>query len=279
MSTFLDDLERELLAAHPRRGAARRRVAAGRALRAAPIALLLVGAATFVFAVGNDSASGPATKAPPAPAPEPVFTERDPTLPEKALAVLNGSGRPGLGHDVDSFLAALDRRADALGRFAGGVHPSTRVHYSPERREQGRRLAARLGVPAVSLQAGVRNASRAADFVLELGTDVHSAGLEPFYSVSGRRTPGVAGVLRLADSEVVAIRAGPLPAKGFYAVWFTGGGEKPVLLGFAPPPKRGVLEAADRTEASSVGRQIVVSVERTENPKAPTRTVLVADAP
>jgi LytR cell envelope-related transcriptional attenuator len=281
MTDFLSDLERELLAAHPRRGAARRRATAARVLRAAPAALVvaavLAGAIAFVLTVGRDAPrhSAPATPSPPVPVIEP------PALPTGSVAVLNGTTTPGLAAAVADFLSHRVRVA-MTGDDVRTDLWRTVVRYAPGHQAEAKRLATALDAPARPLTAAVRNAAEAADVVVEVGRDVRGSRDVALTSASDGRAVGIVQILdRDAGRDVVSIYA-RLRRTDFDTVWLVSGeGPHPRgrLLGFAGPPEGSdprVLETGFLADLR--GRRLVVSREGRERPgPRPREIVAVAD--
>ena len=214
MSTFLDDLERELLAAHPRRRAARRRATAGRALRAAPVALLLLVAGAFVVTVGGEDASRPVSDTPPR-------EDFAPDLPEEPVAVLNGSTRTGLARMVADALgvAGPGRPRDELGNAPPPQVRRTLVEYAPGHEDVALRMGNRLGAVVRPITPGVRAATGDAAVAVVAGSEirrVRSGTLRP----PGERgaAHGSAAIVDRGRDSRVSVDA-VVPAGGRYGVW------------------------------------------------------------
>ena len=278
MSTFLEGLERELHAAHGRRHSARRRAAAGRALRSLPAlaaaVLLVAGAVVFVAAVGREDGQvqrGASRPEGPALAPGPA------ALDDKRVAVLNATTQPGLGLAMATFLGIRSPEGvvgDSWRHNAG----RTTVRYAPGAEVTATRLASSLGVEARPIDADLRRAAGDAELVVEVGRDVRgSHAVELRDEVRG----GSAGTVSVLDRnglpDVVWLR-GPRPTGPADGVWLIGGrlGGPTRFLGFveADQPRLDVVFTAPDT----YGRRLVVSAERSTPPvgSKPRRVILSA---
>jgi hypothetical protein len=139
MSTdFFDDLERQLVAATPHRGARIRRARVRRAAAAASaIVVLLAGGAGIAAAVGSGDGTGPGPDRAPAgattaTATTPTTTTTLPATPEPfsyEVAILNGTTIPGLGRAVATRLMGQQIRAGVYGNASRQDATETRVYY------------------------------------------------------------------------------------------------------------------------------------------------------
>lgn len=248
MSDFLTNLEAQLVGAHPRRRAARRRKAAGRALREAPVALLVaavLGAAVaFVTQVGSgDPGTAPGTgiTSAPAVAAEPTFTAADPPLPADAVVVLNAGARPGLGRGVAEVIG-LGRAVAAVGTAPTGAR-TTVVAYTRGNGSVARRLANGLGVDIRLQVASESVAARKAGVAVLVGSEVLSAGIVPVRPVGAGLT-GQAGQITGIDGRLIKVST---TSEGRDAVIVQLEGERP--LGQLRPS----AETAGRLEATFFG--------------------------
>lgn len=208
MSDFLTDLERQLLAAHPRRRAARRRATAGRVLREAPVVLLVLavlgGAVAFVAQVGSgDPGTAPAT-APASPiTSEPTFAATDPPLAAESLVVLNASGRPGRGQAV-ADVVALRRPVATVGTAPALLRRSV-VAYTRGQGRAARRVANGLGLDLRLLRDGEPVAARRAGIVVLVGEDVLGAEVRTLRTPGGTVTGKVGQVQRAGEGRLVSV--------------------------------------------------------------------------
>jgi hypothetical protein len=287
MTDFLSDLERQLVAAHPRRRAARRRAAAGRALRAAPavvaVLAVLAGAGAFVLSVGGERE---AAERGAAPVREDVPTlgastgELDP-LPRGGLAILNGTTRPNLAAQMVGFLRPV-------GLVVGGNAPRqdlrrTRVRYAPGFRDAAMQIGAILDSRVSPLDAETRKAARAADLVVEVGSDVRGSRLAPLRPVEPGAEAGTVAVLDKAGPDdvlrITTVRYRRSPADG---VWIAdSAGRNPRFLGFTGGPSG--LRKLEITVSPGVelrGRRLILSREENRPDRigtSPRQPLFVAD--
>jgi LytR cell envelope-related transcriptional attenuator len=164
MTDFVDDLERELLAAARRRGTRRLRVPVRAPAIAVVVALVAVVAVGFAVRAGSD----PERPAPPAPA---VAPPSRPSQPQADVLVLNETRVEGLAGAIRDELYVRFRLDIAVD--TGDVHSrrDTVVRSGPGGAQLGRKVADALDAPLeVDSQLRPVNGLRAQVLVL-VGTD------------------------------------------------------------------------------------------------------------
>ncbi|HEX8121936.1 MAG TPA: LytR C-terminal domain-containing protein [Solirubrobacteraceae bacterium] len=267
MTDFLADLERELRAAHPRRGAARRRATAGRVLRAAPAALLLVavlaGATAFVLSVGHDERRSSAPATPPPPQIQPP----SPAPKDRRLVVLNGTTVPGLGRAVADFLSSRWGQATVTNAARQDVW-RTIVRFAPGHANDGKALAHSIEAQPSPMDRETRALAPGADLVVVVGRDVRGARIAYLRAAATREVVGTVAILeRNAGRSAFSIHA-KLRRTDFDAVWLVSGpGERPRgrLLGYVGGAK-GTSTLDTMFLADTRGRRIVISREGSGRP-------------
>lgn len=174
---FLDALERELRAAHPRRRAARRRAAADRVLQAAPAATgLLLVAGVGIALSGALEGEGPSSPVRPA-APPPPTTPGGAALQGVRVAVLNGTPSTGLARRVGDRLRAAGATLGTLANGPDPRTPQTLVLHRPGASGAASRVLAVVGLGRTgSLDAATRRLASEADVVVVAGADLVDAG-------------------------------------------------------------------------------------------------------
>jgi hypothetical protein len=228
MTNFLDELERELHDAHPRRKRAARRAAIESSARKAPAAIATVavlgGATAFVVSTGGDDRathSGAATTK--------TSTAGD------YIAVLNATGRRGADRPVREFIAPRHGRV-VDDEYLAESAPSTTVYYARGRRSAGRALAKELDVRFAPMTATKPSAVTGTPLAIEVGRDVTGGRTVPLKDAAGRQQ----GTLTTVDRNgrrFIEIQTGVRHDK-FDAVWLRGA-DRAKLLGFvATPVKR-----------------------------------------
>lgn len=280
MSTFLDDLERELLAAHPRRRSARRRATAGRIAATAPVVLVvlltLAGAGAFLLSVRGEDAARPVATS---PEPPPAAFAAD--LPAEGVAVLNGTTVAGLGGKVSDLIGAggPNRPRDEVGNAPTGEVTRTRVAFAEGHREAARRVAFRLGGIARPLDAKLRAAApEGAALVVVVGRDllrVRSGTLRP--PGEGGVARGNAGIVERSGPDVVSVDAFVTPAPN-YAIWLLTERGDATLVGFAADPVRAQrrLHGTREIRVPAGTRKLIVTREKNPQPRRPARALLEA---
>ena len=291
MSGFLDELERELLAAHPRRRRARARAAAGRAAGALALVAIVAVAALFVVSVGREGPGGgtasPAPSDAPGPAPAPLPStasttpaEPMPSLAPGSIAVLNGTPRPELGVGVANFIRP---RYDVgyVGEGARREGTRTVVFYAPGFKRAAELVAQDLGASLTTMDATARNTGRGADVVVEVGRDIRAAGAATLHAPRDTAPRGDLLTLRYADRTAVTMTP-ELSSGRRYAAWATRSGARPRFLGFLPEVRSGrktVVTFAIRRRAVRDRRLIVTRQRTARRPRSPGPTLLTADLP
>jgi hypothetical protein len=284
MSSFLTDLERDLVAAHPRRRAARRRAALGRTAHAAPVVVLLaavlLGAGTFLLAVGRDDEERAATPGPSPAAVPPTLRERDPADAGERVAVLNGTTKPGLGRAVRDFLEP-EIRIGTIANAPNARVARTTVAFarSARARARGFRVGSLLDAPARRLDARTREAAAGADVAVVVGRDLRGISTAPLIAVGGGRI-GTVDVLDRGSRGLMAVEASVRPARRgrAYGLWAAGPGERLRFLGFPTPQGGDRLSAFAAVRPPSQISEVVVSAESSRRPpgRTPANPVAVA---
>lgn len=280
MSTFLDDLERELLAAHPRRRSARRRATAGRIAATAPLVLVvlltLAGAGAFLLSVGGEDAARPGATSPEPPPPAGFAAD----LPMQGVAVLNGTAEAGLGRKVADLLGTggSARPRDTVENAPPPTVRRTRVEYADGHREAARRVAFRLRAIARPIDADLRAIAGDAAIVVVVGEDLRRVRSGTLRSpTEGGRARGIAGIVERDGNAVVSVDAAPSPGS-VYAIWMLTERGSATLVGFAAEPLRPQrrLHGTREMRIPSGVRKIIVTRETNPQPRRPARPVLEA---
>jgi hypothetical protein len=184
MTDFFADLERQLVAATPRRVA---RIRRARARRGAAVSIVLValvaGGAGLASAVSGDhDASTSAGTAPTAPAlTVPATPGASPALKSFTTAVLNGTTTPGLGRAVANALQNAGAKIGNVTNAPSQDRARTQVFYArrdciPAATQVARAIGLRGGLvlrPMTSAQRVIAGAT--ADVVVLVGSDQHRA--------------------------------------------------------------------------------------------------------
>ncbi|WP_205697181.1 LytR C-terminal domain-containing protein [Conexibacter sp. SYSU D00693] len=184
MNDFLDDLERELRDAHPRRRAARRRAAVGAAVRRAPAVVGVLAAVALGVALtgvlggdGEDEGAGvpAATSTTPAlTVPGGAVDVEDRTLLAGVrVAVLNETTTTGLARAVGERLEHHGADLRTVTSGPNQTRQRTAVVFREGHREAAARVARVLGVDRVSplRTTTAAIAGRDADVVVLAGAD------------------------------------------------------------------------------------------------------------
>ncbi len=279
MSDFLTDLEAQLVGAHPRRKAARRRATAGRVLREAPLALLLVlvlgGAVAFVTQVGSgDPGTVPADGTAPAPAAgsEPTFTVTDPPLPAGGLVVLNASDRPGVARSFASVVA-LRRAVAAVGTAPEPVGRSV-VAYRSGEGARARTVANGLGLDIRLLGDEESVAARRAGVAVLVGQDVLAAEVRTLRTPGGTITGRVGQIQRVGEGRLISVATRQADRTRVELRPCPGGQPRMCQIGvFGPGARDGFVSFGVRLEGRTVtlrrdGRQVASARLSTTEPRA-----------
>lgn len=254
MTDFLAELERELLAAHPKRRAARRKATAGRALRAAPVALIVTavvgGAGTFVVSTANEHENRVATPPPKAGAP---------ADPGRAwggeVAVLNTTTRAGIAGDVADFLLP-DHEVGTVTNASFRGHELSTVMYAPGHRDQARSIARTLDAELRELMPEVAEEGEGGDVVVLVAKDVRRVGTR---RLNGPDAAGSVSALRLRDGHVALRVEGAGLRSGTYTM-FLQSSRRTRSIGTAGKVGRdGVLRARALLEDVPAGARLAVT--------------------
>ena len=290
MSGFLDELERELVAAHPRRRRARRRMLAARASTAMAFLAIVGVAGLFVLSVGRESTGGSASRpssAEPGPAPAGLPStapapppEAMPAVPPGSVAVLDGTTRPGLAEGVANFIRPR-YEVGFIGLSARREATRTVVFHEPEFRRAAELVAQALGASLTTMDATARDAARGAGIVVEIGRDIRGAESLMLHAPGSTEPRGGLTTLRRADRTLVTMTPKLSPGR-LYATWTRSATGRPAkFLGFLPEvrAKRPVVVTfVIRTAAR--GRELFITRQRSpRRPRSPGPTVLTAGLP
>lgn len=288
MSGFLDELERELLAAHPRRRRARTRAFAGRAAGMSALLAIIGVAGAFVLSVGREQHSGGTASPPPAqpaPAPQPLPstappspTEPLPALPPGSIAVLSGTERAGVAAGVATAIRAR-YEVGYIGKSVRRDGTRTVVFHAPNFKRAAELVAQDLGASLTTMDATARDAGRGAHIVVEVGRDVLGAAAGALHRPGDGAAMGEISALRYAGRTVVTLT--PQLERGRHAVWATRTAAAPKFLGFLPqarPARRVAVTFA--IDHATHARGILITRQRSSRrPRTPGAGVLVANIP
>lgn len=216
MTSFLDDLERELRAAHPRRRRAARRAAIERGARRAPAAVATVavlgGATAFVVSTGDDPARHSAAQT----------GAGDPgdRVPAGTIAVMNGTRNAGMARAVSEFLRPRHRTVVTADIDAAGTNAPTTVYFERGHESEARALAREAGFAWARMTERVRDVAGGAQLAVEVREDVTGGRTVALRDPAGRRR-GTLTTLTTGGATRIEIQA-RVDDLRFLAVWLRG---------------------------------------------------------